>query len=139
MFYLKGKRVFTAYLAIVILLPVPAIAQGGRISETEQIKARANTYHTSGKAKVSVELKDGRSYKGRITAVEEDHFTLVDPNAARDVQIRYDSVSKLRKRGMSRGAKTAIWVGVAAGIGALIIFGPKNGPFDTICPISCRK
>ena len=139
MFHLKGKRVFTAHIAIVILIPVLAIAQGGRPSEAEQIKARANTYLSSGNAKVSVELKDGRSYKGRITAVEAEHFILTDPNAGRDVPIRYDSVSKLRKRGMNRGAKTAIWVGVAAGIGALIIFGPRNGPFDTICPISCRK
>ena len=136
MFPLKGKGVIAALVAVVVLLPVPAFAQGDRISKTEQIKAKANTYHTSGMVKVSVELNDGRSYKGRIAAVEEEHFILRDPNAGRDVQIRYDSVSKLRKRGMSRGAKTAIWVGVAAGIGALIIFGPRNGPFDTICPIS---
>ena len=139
MFHLKGKRVFTALIAVAILMPILAFAQGDRISEAEQIRVRANSYLFSGRAKVSVELKDGRSYKGRIVAVKEEHFILTDPNAGRDVQIRYDSVSKLRKRGMSRGAKTAIWVGVAVGIGALIIFGPRNGPLDTICPISCRK
>ena len=139
MFHPKGKRVFTALIVVLTLMPVLAIAQGNRISEAEKIRARANTYHSAGKANISVELKDGRSYKGRIAAVEEEHFILTDPNAGRDVQIRYDSVSKLRKRGMSRGAKTAIWVGVAVGIGALIIFGPRNGPLDTICPISCRK
>lgn len=139
MVHLKGTRVFTAVIAVVIMMPVLAIAQGDGLSEAEQIRARANTYLYSGTAKVSVELKDGRSYKGRITAVEEDHFILVDPTAGRDVHIRYDSVSKLRKRGMGRGAKAAIWVGVAVGLGALIIFGPRNGPLDTICPISCRK
>ena len=139
MFHRSRKSLFAALAAAVVLVPILSLAQGSSISEAERIRARANTYLFSGKVKVSVELKDGRSYKGRITAVEDDHLTLTDPVAGRDVQIRYDLVSKLRKRGMGRGAKTAIWVGVAAGIGALIVFGPRNGPLDTICPISCRK
>ena len=138
MFHLNGKSAFAAVVAAVLLLPIFALAQRGTISEVEQIRAKAMTL-SSGRVTVSVELKDGRSYKGVITGVEGEDLVLLDPNAGREVRIRYESVAKLRKRGMSSGVRTAIWIGVAAGIGALIISGPKSRPIDTICPISCRK
>ena len=134
----NGKSALAARVAVVILLPVLALAQGDTILEAEKIRAKADTL-SYGRVTVSVELKDGRSYKGRITSVEDGDFTLMDPNAGREVRIRHDIVAKLRKRGMSRGAKTAIWIGVAAGIGALVILGPRGGAIDTICPLSCRK
>ena len=138
MVHFNGKSAFAAVVAAVLLFPIFAIAQRGTISEVEQIRAKAKTL-SSGRVTASVELKDGRTYKGVITGLEGEHFILLDPNAGREVRIRYESVEKLRKKGMSRGAKTAIWIGVAAGIGALIILGPRGGPVDTICPISCRK
>jgi small nuclear ribonucleoprotein (snRNP)-like protein len=138
MVHFNGKSAFAAVVAAVLLLPIFALAQRGTISEVEQIRAKAMTL-SSGRVTVSVELKDGRSYKGVITGVEGEDLVLLDPNAGREVRIRYESVAKLRKRGMSSGVRTAIWISVAAGIGALIIFGPKSRPIDTICPISCRK
>jgi hypothetical protein len=134
----NGKIALAGLVAIVILLSVQALAQGDTILEAEKIRAKADTLSSAG-VTVSVELKDGRSYKGRITDVQDEYFTLMDPNAGREVRIRHDIVAKLRKRGMSRGAKTAIWIGVAAGIGALVILGPRGGAIDTICPLSCRK
>jgi hypothetical protein len=137
MFVLSRKCVFAAFISVCLLLPAGTLGQVGTISQAEKIKATASTYHASGKATVSVGLKDGRSYKGRITRIEDDHFILLDPDANREVQIQYDSVSKLRKRGMSKAAKTAIWVGVAAGVGALIVFGRPGRTIGPICPLGC--
>ena len=134
----NGKSALAARVAVVILLPVLALAQGDKIGDAEKIRAKADTLSSAG-VTVSVELKDGRSYKGRITDVQDEHFTLTDPEAGLEIRIRYESVAKLRKRGMIRGAKTAMWIGVAAGIGALVILGPRGGAIDTICPLSCRK
>lgn len=131
------KSIFAALVTIWAMLPVIAPAQGGSINDVERIKAAASTYHASGKTTVLVELADGRSYKGRITEVGDDHFVLFVPDANREVQIRFDSVATLRKKGMSKAAKTAIWVGVGAGIGALIIFGGTRGKIGPICPLGC--
>jgi small nuclear ribonucleoprotein (snRNP)-like protein len=134
----NGKSALAARVAVVILLPVLALAQGDKIGDAEKIRAKTDTL-SSASVTVSVELKDGRSYKGRITDVQDEHFTLTDPEAGLEIRIRYESVAKLRKRGIIRGAKTAMWIGVAAGIGALVILGPRGGAIDTICPLSCRK
>ena len=137
MFRRNRKFVFAALAVVCLALPILAPAQGGSISDAERIKAVASTHHAAGRTKVSVELKDGRSYKGRITRIEEDHFILLDPDANREVQIRYESVAKLRKNGMSKAAKTAIWIGVGAGIGALIVFGRPGRTIGPICPLGC--
>jgi small nuclear ribonucleoprotein (snRNP)-like protein len=134
----NGKSALAARVAVVILLPVLALAQGDKIGDAEKIRAKTDML-SSRSVTVSVELKDGRSYKGRITDVQDEHFTLTEPEAGLEIRIRYESVAKLRKRGMIRGAKTAMWIGVAAGIGALVILGPRGGAIDTICPLSCRK
>lgn len=131
------KSVLAKLVMAALLMPAMVLAQIGSLSDAERIKAAASTYHASGTTKVSVELKSGRSYKGRITSVEDDHFILLDPDFNRQVPIRYDDVAKLRKKGLSKVAKTAIWVGVGAGIGALIVFGPRSGP--TICPLGCLR
>ena len=131
------KSVFAAILTIALFLPALALPQSGKMSDAEKVKAAANTYLASGKVKVSVETKDGRSYMGFITSVEDDHFVLYDPDAARQVQIRYDNVVRLRKRGLSKAAKTAIWIGVGAGIGTLIIFGRPGRKIGPICPLGC--
>ena len=137
MFHLRRKSVLVTVAALSFLFPVLAGGQVGTVSEVEKIRAAANTHHASRNTKVSVELKDGRSYKGRVTEVEGEHFVLLDAEAGREVRIRYDSVSKLRKRGMSKAAKTAIWVGAAAGVGALIVFGNARRKTGLICPLGC--
>ena len=137
MYYRSRKFAFAATVVVCLILPIITPAQGGTLSEAEKIKALASTYHAAGKKSVSVEMKDGRSYKGQITRIEEDHFILLDPDTNREVQIRYDSVATMRKKGISKAAKTAIWIGVGAGIGTLIIFGRSGRTIGPICPLGC--
>jgi hypothetical protein len=131
-------RILSAiFVLIAVLVPIQAAAQGAVLGEAEKIRAAANTYSSSPRTIVVVKMKDGRSYKGRIERVEADRFTLYDPNSSRSVELAYADVSKLKKSGMSAAAKTAIWVGVGAGVGALIIFGRRQRPLGTICPLGC--
>ena len=136
--YNRSRKVaFNALAVVCLVLPGITNAQVATIGDAERIKAIAGAYHTAGNTKVSVELKDGRSYIGRITSIEEDHFILLDTNSNREARIRYDNVARLRKKGMSKAAKTAIWIGVGAGIGALIIFGRPGRTIGPICPLGC--
>jgi small nuclear ribonucleoprotein (snRNP)-like protein len=133
----RATRLFLIASLICSFLSVRISAQGSVMSDEDEIRAAANTYAASPNKKVVVKMKDGRSYKGHIVRVEADHFTLNDPSVNRRVDIPYRDVSSLKKAGPSKGAKTAIWIGVGAGIGALIIFGGRQRPLGTICPLGC--
>jgi len=85
------------------------------------------------KTNVTVRLRNGSELKGRITQAAENMFTLKEKNSGTR-NISYADVTKVRGRGLSRGAKFGILTGVIAGaviIGALISlrnFDPfKNG------------
>jgi sRNA-binding regulator protein Hfq len=85
------------------------------------------------KTNVTVRLRNGSELKGRITQAAENMFTLKEKNSGTR-NISYADVTKVRGRGLSKGAKFGILTGVIAGaviIGALISlrnFDPfKNG------------
>jgi hypothetical protein len=128
-----------AFLVVCVVFPSAVLMQVGTFSDAERIKSAASTYHRSPSTKVVVKMKDGKTHKGHITDVDADLFTIFDPKARREIQIRYDSVSELRRGGLSRSAKTALWIGVGAGIGAMVIFGPKSGGIGQICPLGCPR
>ena len=54
----NGKSALAARVAVVILLPVLALAQGDKIADAEKIRAKADML-SSGSVTVSVELKEG--------------------------------------------------------------------------------
>ena len=85
------------------------------------------------KTNVTVRLRNGSELNGRITQAAENMFTLKQKNSGTR-NISYADVTKVRGRGLSKGAKFGILTGVIAGaviIGALISlknFDPfKNG------------
>jgi small nuclear ribonucleoprotein (snRNP)-like protein len=86
------------------------------------------------KTNVTVMLRDGSELKGRITQAAENMFTLKDKNTGTQRDVSYADVTKVKGRGLSKGAKFGILTGIIAGaviIGALISlrnFDPfKNG------------
>ena len=85
------------------------------------------------KTNVTIRLRNGSELRGRITQAAENMFTLKEKNSGTR-NISYADVTKVRGRGLSKGAKFGILTGVIAGaviIGALISlrnFDPfKNG------------
>ena len=86
------------------------------------------------KTNVTVMLRNGSELKGRITQAAENMFTLKDRNTGTQRDVSYADVTKVKGRGLSKGAKFGILTGIIAGaviIGALISlrnFDPfKNG------------
>jgi len=86
------------------------------------------------KTNVTVMLRNGSELKGRITQAAENMFTLKDKNTGTQRDVSYADVTKVKGRGLSKGAKFGILTGIIAGaviIGALISlrnFDPfKNG------------
>jgi len=83
---------------------------------------------------VTVSLRNGSELKGRITQAAENMFTLKEKNTGTQRDVSYADVTKVKGRGLSKGAKFGILTGIIAGaviIGALISlrnFDPfKNG------------
>ena len=86
------------------------------------------------KTNVTVRLRNGSELKGRITQAAENMFTLREKNTGTHRDLSYADVTKVRGKGLSKGAKFGILTGIVAGaviIGALISlknFDPfKNG------------
>lgn len=70
--------------------------------------------------RVTVTLLDRSEVKGFIRQVDVTSFQVTDPRSGRTLTIAYDTVERVRG-GTSRGAKAAIWAGVAAGIAGVVI------------------
>jgi small nuclear ribonucleoprotein (snRNP)-like protein len=120
-----------------ILSPVPktALAQQqltdpGVVRIKTDIARRVRDARTT----VTVRLRNGSEIKGRIMQASENMFTLKEKNTGTQRDVSYADVTKVKGRGLSKGAKFGILTGIIAGaviIGALISlrnFDPfKNG------------
>ena len=106
---LAGLLVFSANA-----LFVPAQSNTSNdASKIEKIKTSVRKRGTDGKEKVSVKMLNGTKLKGFITQSDEDSFTIKDA-AGQSSVIAYKDVSKVGTSGMSKGAKIALGVGIAA-------------------------
>ena len=96
----------------------------------EKIKTDVTRRLRDAKTNVTVRLRNGSELQGRITQAAENMFTLREKNTQRNIS--YADVTKLKGRGLSKGAKFGILTGIVAGaviIGALVSM--KNfDPFE---------
>lgn len=87
---------------------------------TNEIKAKIAKFGTGEKAKVKIELKDKTKFKGFVSAIESDSFTLTDKTGA-TTKIDYSQVKKADRDGLSTGTKIAIFGGIGAGATVLLL------------------
>ncbi|HKU73578.1 MAG TPA: hypothetical protein VJR02_06645 [Pyrinomonadaceae bacterium] len=132
------NRLMPLFLTLALMLsPVrrAALAQQ-RLTEpsVERIKIDIARRFRDGKTNVTVRLRNGLERTGRITQAAENMFTLREKNSRTPLDISYADVTKVKGKGLSKGAKFGILTGIVAGaviIGALISlkkFDPfKNG------------
>lgn len=116
--------------------PCSAAGQNPSSESGAQIRRDVERLVQNGKNKVVVNMTDGRTLKGSIVSVDADSFKLADNRSTTILTVSFDKVRKIRKQGMSTAAKTAIWIGVAAGAAVLMVKFPSRriGP---ICPLGC--
>jgi len=111
--------------------PVPRAALAQQQLTDQKIKTDIARRLRDAKTNVAVRLRNGSELKGKITQAAENVFTLKEKTGThRDIS--YADVTKLKGRGLSKGAKFGILTGIVAGaviIGALISL--KNfDPFE---------
>jgi hypothetical protein len=118
-----------------VLLPVPRAAMAQeQLTEPGVAKIKTDVARRlrDEKTNVTVRLRNGSELKGRITKAAENLFTLKENKTGTQRDISYADVTKVKGKGLSKGAKFGILTGVIAGaviIGALISL--KNfDPFE---------
>ncbi len=92
------------------------------VNQIEEVKAKVAKIGTGEKAKVKVELNDKTKFKGYISIIEPDSFSIIEKVSGKSNKIEYGQVKKVGRDGMTLGSKIAIGVGAAGAAVALALF-----------------
>lgn len=131
------KKLIPVLLVLVLVLaPIArtALAQQRSDPTVAKVKAAIVRRFRDEKKTVTLRLRNGSELTGRITQAAENWFSLKEKATGIQRDISYADVTKVKGKGLSKGAKFGILTGIIAGaviIGALISlkhFDPfKNG------------
>lgn len=106
-------RKFVA-LALTIVFATVAFAQSS--AEMNKVRAKVQELSLNRDQKVEVKLKDSTKFKGNITNVTPDSFTVSEPKTGSDQTFSYGEVAQVKKSGGGLSTKTWLIIGgVAAG------------------------
>lgn len=97
-----------------------------------KIKTNLAKRGTGEKAKVKIELNDGREVKGYIAEINADDFVIAGSKSNSRTTIAYSEVKKVKKQGLSPLA--ILGIAAAAGTGLMIIAATNSSVTCPICP-----
>jgi hypothetical protein len=101
--------------ALSLSFPLRVSAQT-TIAGAEKVRSKVQELSVNRDKKVEVKLRDTTKYKGYITAVESDSFTLSDSKTSTPQKFSYSEVEEVKKSGGGISTKTWIIIGsVTAG------------------------
>jgi len=109
-----GLLMFAANLQIIS-------AQTNLGNSVEKVKTAVVRRSTGEKSKVVVKMKDGTKIKGYISQTEEDSFDLTDSKTKQTTAVAYRDVAQVKKQGLSKGAKIALGIGIAAAVTVVVL------------------
>lgn len=100
---------------LIACVPVSAWSQSAVLPEDHAVKVKlAVQERGAGKhSQIKVTLRDKTEVKGYISQIGPDSFQLTNNKTRKATWIEYRDVEKVRKPGLSTGAKIAIAAGVA--------------------------
>lgn len=91
--------------------------QADRQTQIEVWKQQVSQRGTGERSKWEAQLLDGRKIRGYVSQLQQEGFTLVAEKTGETVDLKYAELEALKPRtGMSKGAKIALFAGVAAGV-----------------------
>jgi len=108
------KTSFIFLAALLLIAGVDADGQQSAVELDRQIKARVNDLGAG--AKVTVFLKDGKKIQGSISQILDDSFDVTIKKETQSSIISYRDVQRIKKRGLTSGAKIGIGVAIGAGV-----------------------
>ena len=123
-------------ILMLMLSPIARAALAQQLTDPGAVKIKADVVRRfrDEKRTVTLRLRNGSELTGRITQAAENWFSLKEKTTGAQRDISYADLTKVKGRGLSKGAKFGILTGIIAGaviIGALISlkhFDPfKNG------------
>ena len=94
----------------------PMVSAQTTTAGAEKVRSKVQSLSVSRDKKVEVKLRDNTTYKGYITAIEPDSFSLSDAKSTTPQKFSYSEVEEVKKVGGGISTKTWIIIGsVAAG------------------------
>ena len=112
-------------LLMLMLSPIARAALAQQLTDPGAVKIKADIVKRfrDEKRTVTLRLRNGSELTGRITQAAENWFRLKEKRNGIQREISYADVTKVKGKGLSKGAKFGILTGIIAGaviIGALI-------------------
>jgi len=105
---------------LIVCVPLAAWPQSQAVqpsdAQSAKVKNEVRKLGSGERARVKVTLRDKTEVKGYISQIGTDSFQVTDKKSGRSTPIAYQEVDKVRKRGLSTGAKIAILAGTGVGI-----------------------
>ncbi|HEX6126627.1 MAG TPA: hypothetical protein VFZ23_14735 [Pyrinomonadaceae bacterium] len=111
------RKISSVCIAVLLLFANVSLTVGQQsaVQLDRQIKARVNDLGAG--AKVTVFLKDGTKIQGNISQILDDSFDVTVKKETQSTIIAYRDVQRIKRRGLTSGAKVGI--GVALGAAAI--------------------
>jgi hypothetical protein len=91
-------------------------------SKVGKIKSSVFKRGAGGKERVSVKMLSGTKLNGYINQAGEDSFTLKDSKTGESTVVAYRDVAKVGSSGLSKGAKIALGVSIAAAATLIVLY-----------------
>lgn len=96
-------------------------------AETAKIKSYLAERGNNPKSKFTIKLRDGRKIKGYIAERNTDDFVVAEAGTNNRMIISYEDVAKIKKSGLSLGAKVGIAALIIGAVAVTVIaVGVKN-------------
>jgi len=113
-------KIMTTILSGMLIFSTLGIQAVIAQSDAKTSKIRAKVYKYGLAKKVVIKLKDKTKFKGSISKIEKDTFTVTD-KAGKDTTFSYSEVIQVKKSGVPVGVWIAI--GAAAAVGTILLVG----------------
>ena len=113
-------KIITTVLSGMLIFNTLGIQEVIAQSDAKTSKIREKVYKYGIAKKVLVKMKDKSKFKGSISKIEKDTFTVKD-KAGKDTTFSYSEVIQVKKSGVHYGVWIA--VGAAAVVGAIVLIG----------------
>jgi hypothetical protein len=122
-----ARKLLTILLAA-LLLSVPCVGSASATSRADEARSAAKVKDkivelgTGRQAGLELKLRDGTTLKGYVSEWDETEFVVVDAKSGVATTVTYPQVQTIkRSHGLNRAEK--IGIGVAGGMGALLLIG----------------